>query len=125
VLAVRGITAGLKGGAEMDKNTKTLLASLAVLVAATSTANFGAAATSNAKIRRYVTLSGFTKTATRAMCGATCFSIPSNFALKLGSITAKLVKLPPGWARLCTKPSPTGSPLAIKMTGTGSGRLLR
>jgi hypothetical protein len=56
--------------------------------------------------------------ATRATRGAIPLSSSSNFDPKLGSKTEKPVKLPPGRARLCTKPSATGLLPAVKMTGT-------
>jgi hypothetical protein len=54
------------------------------------TANFaikagGAASTSNEKIRRWVALSGFTRTPTWLTCGATCLSMPSNFARRIAN----------------------------------------
>ena len=49
------------------------------------------------------------KTAARVTFGAICLSSSSHFPLRLYSNSKKPVVLPPGRARLSTKPLPTGS----------------
>src|SRR5262245_40485719 len=48
------------------------------------------------------------KTAARVMLGATCLSNSTHLPPKLYSKLVKPVALPPGRARLCTHPAPTG-----------------
>src|SRR5262245_55045578 len=49
------------------------------------------------------------RTAARVMLGATCLSNSTHLPPKLYSKLVKPVALPPGRARLCTHPAPTGS----------------
>src|SRR5262245_56779644 len=53
-------------------------------------------------------------------------SFITSTLLPLSSVTKALkpVTLPPGWARLATTPTPSGSPIAAITTGDGRGRLL-
>src|SRR5580704_7427433 len=51
------------------------------------------------------------------MRGATSFSNCSHFPIIEGSRTPNPVTLPPGRARLCTKPDPTGSSASTKNDG--------
>src|SRR5262249_6563560 len=57
-------------------------------------------------------------TAARATPGAICLSSSTYFPLMLYSKVMKPVTLPPGRARLSTKPAPTGSPAIGKTIGT-------
>ena len=68
-----------------------------------------AASTSRNVVRLFETLTGLTSTATRVAPGTSSRRSSSRFALS--SILKKLmpVRLPPGPARLATRPSPTGS----------------
>src|SRR5450631_2606025 len=52
---------------------------------------------------------GSRMTPARTMAGATCLRSSSHLPLKLKSNCMKPVALPPGCARLSTKPAPTGS----------------
>src|SRR5262245_48962945 len=52
---------------------------------------------------------GSRRTAARATLGATCLSRSSHFPLRPYSNIVNPVALPPGRARLATKPAPTGS----------------
>ena len=62
-------------------------------------------------------------TAARVMCGATSLSSSSHFPLKPYSIVVNPVALPPGRAKLATKPALTGS---ITCTNTiGMVRVIR
>jgi hypothetical protein len=60
---------------------------------------------------------GFWRTATRETLGATPLSISNCFPTSSGPIVASPVMLPPGLARLATKPSATGSPETVKTIG--------
>ena len=62
-------------------------------------------------------LAGFWRTATRETLGATALSISNCFPTSCGPIVASPVMLPPGRARLATKPSATGSPETVKTIG--------
>src|SRR6266853_5507548 len=55
--------------------------------------------------------------AARERFGAISLSRSSHFAPKVGSGWVKPVRLPPGWARLATKPWATGSLTATKTIG--------
>src|SRR6266851_2131331 len=55
--------------------------------------------------------------AARERFGAISLSRSSHFAPKVGSRWVKPVRLPPGWARLATKPWATGSLTATKTIG--------
>ena len=57
-------------------------------------------------------------TATRVTLGAICLSSSSHFPLILYSNAMKPVALPPGRAKLFTKPAPTGSATAANTIGT-------
>src|SRR5262249_37056204 len=61
--------------------------------------------------------SGLRMTPTRVTCGATSLSSSSDFPYLSNSPGAKPVMLPPGRARLATKPLPTGSVIWAKMIG--------
>src|SRR6516164_1384642 len=61
---------------------------------------------------------GSRRTATRVTPGATSLSSSSNFAFRLNSYEVKPVALPPGRARLATKPPPTGSIVVTNTIGT-------
>src|SRR5262249_24681651 len=61
---------------------------------------------------------GSRKTAARLTAGATSLSSSSHFPPKLYSKDMKLVALPPGRAKLSTKPAATGSPTVGNTTGT-------
>src|SRR5271166_1771339 len=61
---------------------------------------------------------GSRTTATRVTLGAISLSNSSNLALKLNSNAVKPVTLPPGRARLATKPLPTGSIVVTNTIGT-------
>src|SRR5262245_9481871 len=63
------------------------------------------------------TMVALRKTATRAMPGAICLSNSIHLPLKLYSKLMKPVALPPGRARLCTHPAPTGSGTLIITIG--------
>src|SRR5262245_47956674 len=54
-------------------------------------------------------IAGSRMTATRVTLGAICLSISTHLPLSLYSNAMKPVALPPGRARLSTKPAPTGS----------------
>ena len=58
------------------------------------------------------------RTATRVTPGAICLSSSSHFPLMLYSKFMKPVALPPGRARLSTKPAPTGSATTGNTIGT-------
>jgi hypothetical protein len=58
------------------------------------------------------------RTATRVIPGAICLSSSGHLPLKLYSIDMNPVALPPGRAKLSTKPPPTGSATFTKTTGT-------
>src|SRR5262244_4584858 len=58
------------------------------------------------------------RTATRVTGGAISLSSSSHFPLRLYSNIKKPVTLPPGLARLSTKPAPTGSTTFVNTTGT-------
>src|SRR5262249_28727286 len=60
----------------------------------------------------------FRSTATRVAPGAICLSTSSHLALRLYSSAMKPVALPPGRARLSTKPAPTGSVAEANTIGT-------
>src|SRR5262245_48833870 len=64
-------------------------------------------------------------TAARVTLGAICLSSSSHFPLRLYSYTVKPVALPPGRAKLSTKPAPTGSATFTKHDGDSAGRLLQ
>ena len=57
-------------------------------------------------------------TATRVTPGAICLSSSSHFPLMLYSKIMNPVTLPPGRARLSTKPAPTGSTTIVNTIGT-------
>src|SRR5215472_2904800 len=61
---------------------------------------------------------GSRTTATRVVLGDISLSRSSNFALKLNSKLVKPVALPPGRAKLATKPLPTGSIVVTNTIGT-------
>ncbi len=57
------------------------------------------------------------RTATRVTGGAICLSSSSHFPLRPYSNVRKPVTLPPGLARLSTKPAPTGSEVSVNTIG--------
>src|SRR5262245_20185211 len=61
---------------------------------------------------------GSLKTAARVTDGAISFSSSNHFPPKLYSKAMKPVALPPGRAKLSTKPAATGSPTVGDTTGT-------
>ena len=63
-------------------------------------------------------MAGSRRTAARVTPGAICLSSSSHFPLKLYSNCMKPVALPPGRARLSTKPAPTGSATIANTIGT-------
>src|SRR6516165_7612494 len=63
-------------------------------------------------------MAGSRRTATRVTPGAISLSSSSHFALKPYSKLVNPVALPPGRARLSTKPAPTGSATAANTIGT-------
>src|SRR5262249_16207274 len=88
----------------------------------TSTPNDGAAAWIPANWPIPVAMAGSRRTATRFSSGAISLSSSSNFALRPYSYEMKPVALPPGCARLSTKPAPTGAltfPNPIRAEGLG------
>src|SRR5262245_32940015 len=66
-----------------------------------------------------VGMAGSRRTATCATPGASSLSSSSHFPLMLYSYSMKPVALPPGRAKLSTKPAPTGSATSANTTGTG------
>src|ERR1043166_2641869 len=62
-------------------------------------------------------LAGFQSTATREIFGIACLSSPSRLASSSGPRTVMPVTLPPGRARLATRPLRTGSPTEAMTTG--------
>src|SRR5262249_826717 len=77
--------------------------------AVNSTPNDGAAVWIAANPPDPAGTKGSRTTATRFTPGATSLSSSSNLAPQLNSVEVKPVALPPGRARLATKPLPTGS----------------
>ena len=63
-------------------------------------------------------MAGSRRTAARVTPGAISLSSSSHFPLKLYSNCMKPVALPPGRARLSTKPAPTGSVTFTNTIGT-------
>src|SRR6516225_8958696 len=63
-------------------------------------------------------LTGSRSTAARVTRGATCLSSSGHFPLKLYSNERKPVTLPPGRAKLSTRPAATGSEAAGNTIGT-------
>ena len=63
-------------------------------------------------------LVGSRRIAARATLGAICFSSPSHLPLMPYSTVIKPVTLPPGRAKLATKPAPTGSTTFANTIGT-------
>ncbi len=63
-------------------------------------------------------IAGSRMTATLVMPGATCFSSSSSLPLRAYSESMNPVALPPGRARLSTKPAPIGSTTCTKTIGT-------
>ena len=61
---------------------------------------------------------GSRRTAARVMLGAICLSSSSHLPLRPYSNEMKPVALPPGRARLSTKPAPTGSMTRTNTIGT-------
>jgi hypothetical protein len=61
---------------------------------------------------------GSRRTAARVTPGAICLSSSSHFPLMPYSKLVKPVALPPGRARLSTKPAPTGSVVSVNTIGT-------
>src|SRR5262245_48498737 len=57
------------------------------------------------------------RTATRVTPGAICLSSSSHFPPMLNSQIMKPVALPPGRAKLSTKPAPTGSLVSVNTIG--------
>ena len=63
-------------------------------------------------------MAGSRRTAARVTFGAICLSSSSHFALKLYSNAIKPIALPPGRAKLSTKPAPTGSAICVRLPPT-------
>ena len=63
-------------------------------------------------------VAGSRRIATRVRLGAICLSSSSHFPLRPYSNAMKPVALPPGRARLSTKPAPTGSRRVVNTIGT-------
>ena len=63
-------------------------------------------------------MAGSRSTAARVMLGAICLSSSSHFPLMPYSNVVNPVALPPGRARLATKPAPTGSTTTTNTIGT-------
>src|SRR5262249_10802544 len=61
------------------------------------------------------------RTATRLTCGATCLSSSSHLTLRPYSYAENPVVLPPGRAKLATRPAPTGSISPANTIGTAKG----
>src|SRR5436305_289016 len=61
--------------------------------------------------------SGFKRRATRRAPGTASLSNSRNLPIRSGRVTENAVTLPPGRARLATRPSSTGSPTAVKTMG--------
>ena len=61
---------------------------------------------------------GSRSTAARVTLGAICFSSSGHFPLRLYSNCMKPVALPPGRAKLATRPAPTGSAVPANTIGT-------
>src|SRR5215475_6667265 len=59
---------------------------------------------------------GSRNTTARVTLGAICFSSSGHFALRLYSNCIKPVMLPPGRAKLATRPAPTGSAVPATQT---------
>ena len=85
---------------------------------ATSIPSDGATAWMTANWPMPAAMAGSRRTAARVTPGAICFSSSSHFPLKLYSNCTKPVALPPGRARLSTKPEPTGSGTFANTIGT-------
>ena len=62
-------------------------------------------------------LSGGRRSPTRASLGTTSLSISSLFVFSSGAKLEIPVTLPPGRARLATRPAPTGSPAFVITMG--------
>ena len=92
------------------------------LIGLTSTPSDGAAAWIAANWPMPAAMAGSRRTATRFTPGAISLSSSSHFALMLYSNCIKPVALPPGRARLSTKPAPTGS-ATREHDRHGAGRL--
>ena len=69
--------------------------------------------------------SGGRRSPTRASLGIASLSISSLLVFSSVAKPESPVTLPPGRARLATKPAPTGSPDVRHHDGDGSGRFLR
>src|SRR6266436_3284012 len=65
----------------------------------------------------YGAVAGLNKMAARLTRGAISLSSSSHLPVIVGSITVNPVALPPGWAKLSTKPLPTGSATITKTMG--------
>ena len=88
------------------------------LIGLTSTPTDGATDWMTANWPIPAVMAGSRRTAARVTPGAICLSSSSHFALKLYSNSIKPVALPPGRARLSTKPAPTGSGTITNTIGT-------
>ena len=84
----------------------------------TSTLSDGAMAWMTPNCPGPVGMSGSRRTATRVTLGAICLSSSSHFPLMLYSPERNPVALPPGRAKLSTKPAPTGSAAYVNTIGT-------
>jgi hypothetical protein len=88
------------------------------LIALTSTPTDGATDWMTANCPTPEVTAGSRSTAARVTPGAICLSSSSHFPLRLNSKVRKPVALPPGRARLSTKPEPTGSGTSANTIGT-------
>src|SRR5262245_7799346 len=93
-------------------------AALLTLTGFTSTPNDGATAWMAANWAVPDDMAGSRSTEARVRPGAICLRISSHFPLIPYSILVNPVALPPGRARLSTKPPPTGSATCTKTIGT-------
>jgi hypothetical protein len=83
-----------------------------------STPNDGAAAWTAANCPIPEAMAGSRRTATRVTPGTICLSSSSHFPLRPYSNMRKPLALPPGRAKLATKPAPTGSMTIVNTIGT-------
>ena len=93
------------------------------LTGLTSTPSDGATAWMAANWPIPAAMAGSRRTAARVTPGAISLSSSSHFPLMLYSNCIKPVALPPGRARLSTKPAPTGSATMREHDRHGAGRL--
>ena len=105
-------------GAREDRDGALDLAASRMLIGLTSTPADGAMDWIMANWPIPAGMAGSRRTATRVTPGAISLSSSSHFPLKPYSNDIKPVALPPGRARLSTKPAPTGSGTIVNTIGT-------